>query len=134
MDDHISMLVESLPEKSIPPCPICENDERVLLYGWQKYLVGDGELASLIFRCRTCDFNFRRFSQPLAEVLSHFKVAPYSSEEFEQQWLKRREGFYRFLLDLLPEPADGKSLLDIGCAFGHLLDCAVERGYRPFGT
>jgi 2-polyprenyl-3-methyl-5-hydroxy-6-metoxy-1,4-benzoquinol methylase len=35
---------------------------------------------------------------------------------------------------MLSKPAAGKSLLDIGCAFGHFLDCAVERGYQPFGT
>ena len=118
MKDDTLISEEQLFNKSIPSCPICEDDKRVLLYGRQEYLVGDEKLASLIFRCRACDFNFRRFSRPLAEVLNHFKVAPYSSEDLEQQWLRRREGFYRFLLDLLSEPADGKSLLDIGCAFG----------------
>jgi SAM-dependent methyltransferase len=67
-------------------------------------------------------------------VLSHFKIAPYSTREIEQKWKKLRVGFYRFLLDLLSKPTKGKSLLDVGCAFGHFLDCAVEYGYRPFGT
>jgi len=113
---------------------MCRDTKKVLLYGWQQYLVGEGLILSFIFRCRECDFNFRRFNRPLTEVVNHFKVAPYSSDENEQRWRKQREGFYRFLLDMLPKPADGKSLLDIGCAFGHFLDCAVERGYRPFGT
>ena len=97
MKNDTLISAEQLFNESMPSCPICEDDKQVLLYGRQEYLVGDGKLASLIFRCRDCDFNFRRFDRPLAEVLSHFKVAPYSSEEFEQQWLKRREGFYRFL-------------------------------------
>lgn len=88
----------------------------------------------MIYRCKSCDFNFRRFERPLSEVLGHFKIAPYSTDEIEQQWLKLRKGFYESLLDMLSEPSDGKSLLDIGCAFGHFLDCATERGYRPFGT
>lgn len=120
-------------EQVIPPCPIC-RDSNVILYGRQEYALEKERIPSIIYRCKRCDFNFRRFDRPLSELLSHFKVAPYSTDEIEQQWQKRREGFYRFLLDLLSKPADGKSLLDIGCAFGHFLDCAVERGYRPFGT
>jgi len=91
-------------------------------------------VPSYMYRCALCDFNWRRFDKPLHEVLSHFKVAPYSSDEIEQKWFRRREGFYYYLLDLLEGPAEGRSLLDIGCAFGHFLDCAVQRGYRPFGT
>jgi len=120
-------------EQVIPPCPIC-RDSNVILYGRQEYALEKERIPSIIYRCKRCDFNFRRFDRPLTEVLSHFKVAPYSTDENEQRWRKRREGFYRFLMDLLSKPADEKSLLDIGCAFGHFLDCAVERGYRPFGT
>lgn len=121
-------------KQAVLSCPICETDANVLLYGQQQYLVGDGQIPSMIYRCRKCDFNFRRFDRPISEIVSHFKVAPYSTEEVEQHWWRRREGFYRFLLDMLSKPADGKSLLDIGCAFGHFLDFAVERGYRPFGA
>jgi len=115
-------------------CPICGKSDSVKVYGKQNYLVSTGGVWSLIFHCKKCDFNFRDFGRPLSEVPSHFKVAPYSKDEVEQRWLKRREGFYRFLLDLLSRPSQDKSLLDIGCAFGHFLDCAAERGYRPFGT
>ena len=134
MADCAAASINQPLKQTIPRCPICRDTKKVLLYGWQQYLVGEGKTPSFIFRCRGCDFNFRRFDRPLTEVLSHFKVAPYSTDENEQRWQKRREGFYRFLLDLLSKPADGKSLLDIGCAFGHFLDCAAERGYRPFGT
>ena len=134
MGNNITKSTPQGPNGIIPSCPICETDANVIFYGSQQYLVGEGTIPSLIFRCPKCDFNFRCFDHPLSEVLSHFKVAPYSTDEIEQRWLKRREGFYRFLLDLLSKPADGKSLLDIGCAFGHFLDCAVERGYQPFGT
>lgn len=120
-------------EQVIPPCPIC-RDSNVILYGRQEYALEKERIPSIIYRCKRCDFNFRRFDRPLSEVLSHFRVAPYSTEEIEHKWRKRREGFYRFLLGLLSEPVDAKSLLDIGCAFGHFLDCAVEYGYRPFGT
>lgn len=121
------------PKQTIPPCPIC-RDTNVILYGQQEYILEVEQIPSIIYRCKRCDFNFRSFSRPLSEVLSHFKVAPYSTNEIEQQWLRRRKGFYQFLLGLLSKPADGKAVLDIGCAFGHFLDCAVERGYRPFGT
>lgn len=114
-------------------CPICETGENVSQYGQQKYMVGQGLIQSIIYRCKECDFNFRRFDRSLSEILSHFKVAPYSTDEIEQQWLKRREGFYQFLLNLLSKPAKGKTLLDIGCAFGHFLDFAAERGYKPYG-
>jgi len=134
MGNNITKSTPQGPNGIIPSCPICETDANVIFYGSQQYLVGEGTIPSLIFRCPKCDFNFRCFGRPLAEVLSHFKVAPYSTGEIEQQWLKRRKGFYQFLLDLLSKPADGKALLDIGCAFGHFLDCAVERGYHPFGT
>lgn len=121
-------------KQNIPSCPICETNSNVLLYGQQQYLVGDGKIPSIIYRCKKCDYNFRRFDRPLSEVLSHFEVAPYSTKEVEERWLKRREGFYRFLLDLLSNSTRGKSLLDVGCAFGHFLEIAAERGYRPFGT
>lgn len=123
-----------MSKQTIPSCPICKADKNVILYGHQQYLVGDGKIPSTIFRCRECDFNFRRFDRPIAEVLSHFKVAPYSTDEVEKRWLKRREGFYRYLLDMLSKPTVGKSVLDIGCAFGNFLDLAAERGYQPFGT
>jgi len=35
---------------------------------------------------------------------------------------------------MLSKPTVGKSVLDIGCAFGNFLDLAAERGYQPFGT
>lgn len=117
-----------------PTCPICESADPVVLYGYQDYLVGDGAAPSRIYRCRSCDFNFRRFDRPLHEIVNHFQVAPYSSDEIEEQWLQRRKGFYEFLLDMLPGPAAGQSLLDIGCAFGHFLHYAEARGYQPFGT
>jgi 2-polyprenyl-3-methyl-5-hydroxy-6-metoxy-1,4-benzoquinol methylase len=132
MDSRESSM-EEMTTHSIPPCPIC-GDTNVILYGQQQYLVPDGSIPSVIFRCPSCDLNFRRFDRPLSKVTCHFKVAPYSTDEIEQRWLKRRLGFYEFLLDMLSKPADGKSLLDIGCAFGHFMDCAVSRGYRPFGT
>ena len=97
-------------------------------------MIGDGRIPSSIYRCKKDDFNFRKFDRPLAEVTTHFKIAPYSTDQIEQQWLKKREGFYRFLLDMLSKPTEGKSLLDIGCAFGHFLDCAAQNGFRPFGT
>ena len=134
MVEEIGAKTNQLLIQDTPSCPICKTDTNVRLYGRQKYLVGEGTIPSLIFRCPKCDFNFRRFDRTLSEMLSHFKVAPYSTDDIEQRWLKRREEFYQFLLDMLSKPADGKSLLDIGCAFGHFLDCAVERGYRPFGT
>lgn len=126
--------MDKLLKQDIPPCPICGTVANTRLYGQQQYLIADGHAPSVIYRCKDCDFNFRSFGRPLSEVLSHFKVAPYSTDEIEQCWLKRREGFYRFLLAMLSKPAKGRSLLDIGCAFGHFLDCAVEYGYQPFGT
>jgi 2-polyprenyl-3-methyl-5-hydroxy-6-metoxy-1,4-benzoquinol methylase len=122
-----------IPKQAIPPCPIC-GDTNIILYGQQEYALEKGRISSTIYRCKRCDFNFRRFSKPMSEMLSHFKVAPYSIDDIEQQWLKRREGFYQFLLGLLSKPADGKALLDIGCAFGHFLDCAAEHGYKPYGA
>ena len=126
--------LEQVYQKPIPACPICGKIGSVLLYGKQRYLIGNGRTPTIIYRCRKCDFNFRRFDRPLSEIIDHFKVAPYSTDEIEKQWLKRRKGFYYFLLELLGEPTEGKELLDIGCAFGHFLDCAAERGYIPFGT
>ena len=113
-------------------CPICGGS--AVLYGYQDYPVAAGYCPSRIFRCTPCGFNFRRFDRPLSEVLSHFEVAPYSTADVEERWRRRREGFYYYLLDLLRKPANGRSLLDVGCAFGHFLDCAANRGYRPFGT
>jgi hypothetical protein len=111
-----------------PACPICATSAKVCLYGRQDYAVSAAHIPSLGYRCRACDFNFRRFGRPLAEGLSHFPLAPYSSAENEQRWRKRRSGFYSYLLNLLKPPAQGKSLLDVGCAFGHFLDCAAARG------
>ncbi len=122
----------TVDQQRTPPCLICTS--ATVLYGLQRYTVPNGEVASRIYRCKACDFNFRRFDRPLAEVVEHFQVAPYSSADGETRWLRRRAGFYRYLLTLLTEPAKGKALLDVGCAFGHFLDCAAELGYEPFGT
>ena len=134
MADNPHISTEQLAQQPIPPCPICGACDSVALYGHQEYLVGKRRVPSLILRCFDCDFNFRRFDRPLSEVLSHFEVAPYSSDEVEQQWLRRREDFYHFLLGFLAKPSAGKRLLDVGCAFGHFLDCAAKHGYLPFGS
>ncbi len=118
--------------ETAPPCPICAAPS--IPYGRQDYTVPGGALPSWIYRCKACDFNFRRFDRPHAEVAEHFLVAPYSSHALERRWLHSRVGFYRYLLDMLPKPAKGTALLDIGCAFGHFLNCAAQRGYEPFGT
>ncbi len=123
-----------LTQRPIPPCPICQSSDKVARYGHQGYLVGGRRIPSLVLRCSGCDFNFRRFDRPLCEALSHFEVAPYSTDVVEQQWLRRRKDFYHFLLGLLAPPSAGKLLLDVGCAFGHFLDCAAEHGYHPFGS
>jgi 2-polyprenyl-3-methyl-5-hydroxy-6-metoxy-1,4-benzoquinol methylase len=125
---------EAIGRQPLPPCPICGDSNRIRFYGEQGYIVGEKRVPSVILRCPGCDLNFRRFDRPVSEVLSHFEVAPYSSDEVEQLWRRRREGFYHFLLDMLAKPAAGKRLLDIGCAFGHFLDCAVEHGYVAFGS
>lgn len=121
-------------EQQVPACPVCGAADKVILYGTQDYLIGGGSAPSLLFRCKGCNFNFRRFERPLSEIVSHFTFAPYSTEDVEQRWLRRREGFYHFLLGLLKEPCEGESLLDVGCGFGHFLDCAAARGYASYGT
>ena len=121
-------------EETVPACPICGRDRSVSLFGWQDYRVAGGAASSLVFRCSACDFHFRRLTCSPDQFVTHFKVAPYSSAAGEARWLERRLGFYNCLLDLLDDHAAGKSILDIGCAFGHFLDCASKRGYRPYGA
>ena len=118
--------------QTAPSCPICTS--ATIHYGRQGYPVPGGILSSWIHRCEACDFNFRRFDRPRPEVVKHFLVAPYSNITFEERWLRSRAGFYRYLLGLLGKPAKDGALLDVGCAFGHFLNCAAEVGYEPFGV
>ncbi len=126
----------SLIRADIPPrCPLCEGrDHRVMCRFYDRSF----------FQCRECGTEYRMYFG----VQKKEYTSEYFFEEYRQQYGKtyvedfsqiKEQGKKRlaFLKGCLSNQSSfnlqGKTVLDVGCAFGPFLDAAREEGMVPFG-
>lgn len=109
-------------------CPACNNEE--MTYVYKKLQAKRG-----LLKCDFCGLSFV-WPKPI------FNEHVYSKEYYEAWSLKElgHEGLVKMkhatfdrLFDIISRYKNSGSLLDIGCAFGHLLDVAKRRGWDGYG-
>lgn len=122
---------------SIPPCPICKKPSTFVGTAPLKGL-GD-PVETRFFRCSACDLFHRELSEEI--FLENNDVAHYSNLDFADFYRDQRRDYFHLLIDLVQrkmrsvhgDAKDRLRLLDVGCAFGHLLKVAGDRGLDAVG-
>jgi len=93
-------------------------------------------VETALYRCRQCGSYVRDLPAP--EIQSHFSVASFTDPAREAEWKVRREGFLAYVLDIvesqLQRPYRDLAALDVGCAYGHLMEIMRGRGANPEGV
>jgi len=91
-----------------------------------------------IWRCDACGTYQRAVDYTDIAAAGHFEVSSYTPLEVESQRLSDRGPFFDYLLTLgtnaLKRPLADMRILDIGCAYGHLLDRAGAKGAVTAGV
>ncbi len=94
--------------------------------------VHEGSLPDTLWRCPECGTYIRGldFDDPI--VQTHFEVASYTDPQREQQLLESRIGFFEHIAALALPPGQAAEtqpqVLDVGPAYGHLLDIFRKKG------
>jgi len=112
-------------------CPVCNNKSPKHIY---KKIFGNRD----ILRCRYCSLYF------LWPKLTSDKDKEFYAREYYNSWAQKELGeeglrqmkqdTFNLLLNIVTRYKKSGTLLDIGCAFGHLLDAAEKRGWDAYGV
>ncbi len=112
-------------------CPLCSSNQQGPLYQ-----IFSGEN---IWACRKCGLQYL-FPQPNDEDLNRIYLrAYYNSWGWDCEEIRetvnamKRKTFNRYL-SYAAKYAPSGNLLDVGCAFGALLEVAKARGWKPYGV
>lgn len=113
-------------------CPNCAHDQFSVGYELSRYRV---------VRCRKCRLLYNRdFPEPqaLSETFDERYYREVQREAFAHVGDDRRRDASRAIyeqgLGLVPTPAAGGRLLDVGCAFGVFLELAISHGWAVSGV
>jgi 2-polyprenyl-3-methyl-5-hydroxy-6-metoxy-1,4-benzoquinol methylase len=118
-------------------CPICGGS--MALSGQADYYDRIGPYKTPIYLCSSCDIFYRDVDE--ARMVDHYYAASYIQSKNEQRFFNARIGFLRCMLSLVKRYTEAQfkdvhdplSLVDFGCAYGHLLELAAEDGIRAAG-
>lgn len=121
------------PEES--HCPICGSNDCSSVTTLP-FAVKAGDIQSLIARCGSCGCYWRQF-HPGARFDQHWELQSYTKPHYEDKLRRARQPFFASLAKwalshaktLPPKP----SVLDVGCAYGHLLEVFRDLGFRGTG-
>jgi 2-polyprenyl-3-methyl-5-hydroxy-6-metoxy-1,4-benzoquinol methylase len=110
---------------SFPPCPVCESARVSRL---ESHFDPVGRRGYEVLACAACELVF---SRPLlfpggAWYEKYNYVCGYS------ETVGVHNERFAYFLDSLPAPHRGR-LLDVGCASGHFMKLAADRGYQAEG-
>jgi SAM-dependent methyltransferase len=110
-------------------CPICESTTCTRV-GPLSFYMRDGQVPSDLWRCARCKSWWRSFPSPV-NLHDHFAVASYSDPDREEEWRRNRQSFFDHLvrrtLEAAGRPKGGIRVLDVGCAYGHLMETFARR-------
>jgi 2-polyprenyl-3-methyl-5-hydroxy-6-metoxy-1,4-benzoquinol methylase len=110
-------------------CPICKQITEKIAY---KKITPKGDLA----QCAACDvyFIWPKVSFLNGEVYNEDYYKSWAIKELGSDGLSSmKKATFDRLLDVIKIDRSGLSILDIGCAMGHLLEAAKEKGFDPYG-
>lgn len=112
-------------------CPACNNKETTYIYKdlWAK---------RALLKCDFCGLYFV-WPKPIFNENEHVYTKEYykawSLEGLGREGLaKMKRATFNRLFDIISRYKNSGSLLDIGCAFGHLLDVAKKKGWDCYGV
>lgn len=116
-----------------PLCGACGSDSVEHLAEVPLYLP-KGSAPDTIWRCRYCGTYIRGLNFADPAVQSHFNAASYTDPANEERFRALRKGFFENLVRLTrrfvrADLADCR-ILDIGAAYGHLIDAYRSAGVR----
>lgn len=98
----------------------------------------DGSIETPISICRNCGLHFRDVDYASTSVKTHFNVVDYVLDKGEEHYRSSREPFFFALMRIVEsfrQATSGDVLLDIGCAYGHMMDVFHDTGhYDVYGV
>lgn len=109
-------------------CPLCNDDME--WFGVADYQVDLTRLEPFaVWHCRGCDLFSRSVTADV--VARHFDVVTYMQPDNEPRMRSERTERSEWILDLMQDRLGSKlrSVLDVGCGLGHLLQVGKLRGY-----
>lgn len=123
-----------MTEAAVRSCGICGGPLR--FDGLADYRHGRSGFETTIYSCRSCDVYRRELRDE--QLVTHFAEAGYAQLENESRFRNARQNFFRFILEVvakhLRRNGGGPPLLvDVGSAYGHLLELAERQGYKAVG-
>jgi SAM-dependent methyltransferase len=88
------------------------------------------DVETVLYHCRTCDLVVRDLDYNSDFALTHYDMTSYTQPETADDQRQTREPFFRWLYGLAVEQLGRgpESVLDFGCAHGHLLDLCAAGG------
>lgn len=113
-----------------PACPCCESASRKIAFSFE---------PTSVVRCECCGF-FYLFPRLAEEaILQHYRANYFENESIGYESYAEQEGtlrvsFRRLMLDLEKRCLTGGTLLEVGCAYGYLLDEAKDFFSTRVGT
>jgi 2-polyprenyl-3-methyl-5-hydroxy-6-metoxy-1,4-benzoquinol methylase len=115
-----------------PLCPACNNNESQNIHA-------GGLLYGKIVKCKKCGLHYiwpRTSADGNRELYAKQYYDSWAFNELGQDGVaKIKKATFKQIIDILDTYNVKKGvLLDIGCAFGHLLICAKEKGWDVHGV
>jgi 2-polyprenyl-3-methyl-5-hydroxy-6-metoxy-1,4-benzoquinol methylase len=125
------MAGEPLIPTSVPVCRVCGNPRQTRIGILPLYLP-IGEAPSDLLRCKQCGSWSRSLDFDDPRIRAHFDVTSYTDPEREEIMRSARADFFRRIVNLatssIHTPPSQQRVLDVGVAYGHLLDLYHAEG------
>ncbi len=101
------------------------------------FYLRSGSISTPLWRCRSCGTYIRDIDYDDPVIREHFSMASYTDPSTESHWRQLRVGLFKYVVELaefhLVRPVRGARTLDLGTAFGILLELLRDAGARPEG-
>jgi SAM-dependent methyltransferase len=90
------------------------------------------DLDTILYHCAACDLVIRDLDYASDVVSSHFALASYTQPTRADDWRRTRRSLFAWLYGLTVRHLGRRpdSVLDFGCAYGHMLDMCAENGVK----
>ncbi len=97
-----------------------------------------GTTKTALWKCRHCGTYIRDADYDDPTIKGHFDITSYTNPSTEAHWRTLRTGLFKHVIDLasihLGRTIQGVHALDLGTAFGILLELLREVGAKPEGV